>query len=110
VVAQGNYIGEHAILARSKPKPAKREETTAEFVQRVSRKGGKTNGLKLRFVWIKRRHHRGVNLYPLLYLFLLPVIYLAAPGRPATPGLNRISELPLLNNLPKNIWRDGGRG
>ena len=30
-------------------------------------------------------------------LFLLPVIYLAAPGRPATPGLNRISKLILLS-------------
>ncbi len=57
VVAHGNYIEEHAIVARSKPKREKRVETTAEFVQRVSRKGGKPNGLKLRFVWMKRRHH-----------------------------------------------------
>jgi len=55
VVAQG--IEEHAVVARSKPKREKRVETTAEFVQRVSRKGGKPNGLKLRFVWMKRRHH-----------------------------------------------------
>ena len=57
VLAQGIYIEEHAILAKSKPKREKRAETTAEFVQRVSRKGDKPNGLKLRFVWMKRRHH-----------------------------------------------------
>ena len=48
---------QHAIVVKSKPKKEKRVETTAEFVQRVSRKGGKPNGLKLRFVWMKRRHH-----------------------------------------------------
>ncbi len=56
VLAQGNYLEERVIVAKSKPKREKRVETTAEFVQRVSRKGGKPNGLKLRFVWMKRRH------------------------------------------------------
>jgi len=60
VVAHGNYLEEHLFVAKSKPKREKPVETTAEFVQRVSRKGGKPNGLKLRFVWMKRRHHWGV--------------------------------------------------
>ena len=43
-------------MAKSNPKPEKREETTEEFVRRVNRKVGKVNGLKRRFVWLKRRH------------------------------------------------------
>lgn len=37
-------------------KPEKREETTEEFVRRINQKVGKGNGLKRRFVWLKRRH------------------------------------------------------
>ena len=44
-------------MVKSKPKREKREETTAEFVERINRKVGKRNGLKLRFVWMKRRHY-----------------------------------------------------
>ena len=51
------YLEEHAIVARSKPKQEKREETTEEFVQRINQKVGKPNGLKRRFVWMKRRHY-----------------------------------------------------
>ncbi len=52
-----HYLEEHVIVAKSKPKKAKREETTEEFVQRINHKNGKPNGLKLRFVWMKRRHY-----------------------------------------------------
>ncbi len=44
-------------MAKSKSKKVKREETTEEFVQRMNQKVGKPNGLKLRFVWMKRRHY-----------------------------------------------------
>ena len=37
---------EQAIMARSKPKREKREETTAEFVKRMNLPLGKRNGLK----------------------------------------------------------------
>ena len=33
-------------MVRNKPKPEKREETTAEFVKRMSQPTGKRNGLK----------------------------------------------------------------
>jgi hypothetical protein len=43
-------------MVKSKEKPAKREETTAEFVQRLkeNKKSSKRNGLKRR----TGRHHR----------------------------------------------------
>ena len=46
-------------MAKSKPKPEKKEETTEEFVQRMNmnQKNEKRNGLKERFVWMKRRHY-----------------------------------------------------
>ena len=43
-------------MAKSKPKQEKREETTEEFVRRVNKNAGKVNGLKLHYVWQKRRH------------------------------------------------------
>ena len=43
-------------MARSKPKREKREETTEQFVKRINQEGGKRKGLRLRFVWQKRRH------------------------------------------------------
>ena len=43
-------------MARSKPKKEKRVETTEEFVKRVNQQAGKRNGLKLHYVWQKRRH------------------------------------------------------
>ncbi len=51
------YLEEHAIVVKSKPKREKREETTEEFVRRMNQPVGKRNGLKLRFVWMKRRHY-----------------------------------------------------
>ena len=44
------------IMAKSKPKPEKREETTAEFVKRLNenKKSNKRNGLKRR----TGHHHR----------------------------------------------------
>ena len=41
-----NKRGEQAIMARSKPKREKREETTEEFVRRMNLPLGKRNGLK----------------------------------------------------------------
>ena len=49
-------LTEQAIMARSKPKKEKREETTEEFVKRVNKQAGKRNGLRLHYVWQKRRH------------------------------------------------------
>ena len=43
-------------MARSNSKREKRQLTTEEFVQRVTQKEGKHNGLKRHFVWQKRRH------------------------------------------------------
>ena len=43
-------------MVRSKPKRVKPEETIEQFVERVNQKSGKRNGLKKRFVWLKRRH------------------------------------------------------
>jgi hypothetical protein len=34
------------IMARTKPKREKREETTEEFVKRINQQAGRTNGLK----------------------------------------------------------------
>ena len=46
------------MVARSKPKREKREETAEEFVQRINQNSGqKRNGLKRTFVWMKRRHY-----------------------------------------------------
>ncbi len=50
------HIEEQAIVVKSKPKREKREETTQEFVQRINQAGGKRNGLKKNYVWMKRRH------------------------------------------------------
>lgn len=43
-------------MAKPNPKQEKPEETTEEFVRRMNKKEGKRNGLKLRYVWQKRRH------------------------------------------------------
>ena len=43
-------------MAKSNSKREKREETAEEFVRRINQTVGKGNGLKLRFVWQKRRH------------------------------------------------------
>ena len=43
-------------MARSKPKKEKPEETIEQFVRRINQPAGKRNGLKLRYVWQKRRH------------------------------------------------------
>ena len=43
-------------MARSKPKREKREETIEDFVKRINQSSGKRNGLKLHYVWQKRRH------------------------------------------------------
>ena len=43
-------------MVKSKQKREKPEETTAEFVRRVSQKPGKPNGLKQHFTRQKRRH------------------------------------------------------
>ncbi len=43
-------------MVRSKPKREKVEETIEEFVKRINQQSGKRNGLKKRYVWMKRRH------------------------------------------------------
>lgn len=43
-------------MVRSKPKREKREETLEQFVKRINQEGGKRKGLRLRYVWQKRRH------------------------------------------------------
>ena len=43
-------------MVKKKPKKEKPEESAEDFVRRMSRKQGRTSGLKLHFVWQKRRH------------------------------------------------------
>ena len=43
-------------MAKPNRKQKKPEETTEEFVRRINQTQGKRNGLKRRYVWLKRRH------------------------------------------------------
>ena len=43
-------------MAQPQRKREKPEETTEQFVKRINQEGGKRKGLRLRFVWQKRRH------------------------------------------------------
>ena len=47
---------EESIMARSKHKREKKEETAQEFVERMSAQNSPRNGLSSPLVWVKRRH------------------------------------------------------
>ena len=43
-------------MVKRKPKKEKPEESPEDFVLRINREQVRTSGLKLHFVWQKRRH------------------------------------------------------